>query len=87
MVLRELPVPDRVQPRPRSIPSVGGSVSRFPVIVLAVVCLWVVARHRPVAALSVAAFVWFRAGGGRHRRARWDRRPERIEAQDTTTYV
>ena len=27
MVLRELPVPDRVRPRPRSVPSVGGRVA------------------------------------------------------------
>ena len=87
MVLRELPVPDRVRPRPRSVPSVGGSVSRFPVIALAVVFFWVVAGHLPLWPLFVAAFVWFRVGGGRHRRARWDRRPEGIEAQDTTTYI
>ena len=83
-VLRDLPVPDRGRPT-RSVPSVAGSVLRFPVIAL-VVLFWVIVGHLPLWPLFVAAFLWFRVGAGRHRRARWGYdRPERIE--DITTYV
>lgn len=85
MVLRDLPVPDRGRPRPSSIPSVAGSVPRFPVIALVVVLFWVVG-HLPLWPLLVAAFIWFRVGAGGHRHAHWGYdRPERIEAQDTPT--
>jgi hypothetical protein len=88
MVLRDLPVPDRGRPRPRSIPSAAGSVLRFPVIALVVVSFWVVMGHLLLWPLFVAAFLWFRVGAGRHRRAGWGYdRPERIEAEDITTYV
>jgi Domain of unknown function (DUF1707) len=87
MVLRDLPVPDRGRPRPRSLPSVAGSTFRFPVIALVVVLFWVVVGHLPLWPLFVAGFLWFRVGAGRHRRARWNYdRPDPIEAEDITTY-
>ena len=86
MVLRDLPVPDRGQPRSRSLPS-AGSVLRFPVIPL-VVLFWLFVGHLVLWPLFVAAFLWFRVGAGRHRRARWGYDgPERSEADDITTSV
>ncbi len=86
MVLRDLPAPDRGRPQPRSAPSVAGSVLRFPTIALVVVLFWVAAGHLPLWPLFVAAFLWFRVGAGRHRRARWGYdRPERIETDVTTS--
>ena len=77
MVLRDSPVPDRGRPRPPSRPSVAGSALGFPVIVLGVVLFWVVVGHLLLWPLSVAGFLWYRVGAGRHRRARWDYAPAR----------
>ena len=86
-VLRDLPVPDRGRPRPRSLPSVAGSALRFPVIALVVVLLWVVVGHLVLWPLFVAGFLWFRVGAGGHRRASWDHDgPDRIEAEEIPTY-
>ena len=69
------------------MPSVAGSVLRFPVIPL-VVLFWLFVGHLVLWPLFVAAFLWFRVGAGRHRQARWGYDgPERSEADDSTTYV
>ena len=65
-VLRDLPVPDRERPGPRSLLPVAGSMLRLPVIALVVVLIWVAVGHLLLWPLFVVAFFWFRIGGGHH---------------------
>jgi hypothetical protein len=66
-VLRELPALE-TERRPRSqIPP--GPMTRLPVVVIAVVLVWLAVGHLAPWPLIIVAVLWFRASAGRRRRA------------------
>lgn len=67
-VLRELPVLEtQRRPRPR-VPS--AAMTRLPVVVLAVLLVWLAVGHLALWPLVIVAVLWFRASAGRRRSAR-----------------
>ena len=66
-VLRELPALE-TERRPRSrVPP--GPMTRLPVVVIAVMLVWLAVGHLALWPLIIVAVLWFRASAGRRRRA------------------
>ena len=66
-VLRELPALE-TERRPRSrVPP--GPMTRVPLVVIAVVLVWLAVGHLALWPLIIVAVLWFRASAGRRRRA------------------
>ncbi len=66
VVLRELPSLETERPRRLAPP---GPTIRLPVVVIAVVLVWLAVGHLALWPLVIVAVLWFRASGGRRRRA------------------